>query len=526
MTDPKTPQPPSADAPPSEGSPRTRRLHATTLWVPLIEKVGALLVAVVGLSFVSDQGRAIWYALLYLGIPALIIQIVRFATYRYSVTAEDLLIRSGFIFKRERRIPLARVQDLELVQPFLRRLLGLAALKITTAGAESEEATLEVLSLKEANRLREHLLALKEGRSDAASEAVTEVRAGSEILCRLSLRDLALGGLTSSFMAALGALGGTMAYFGFSDRVSFSPVEGFEDTMAKKVVDALSWVGLQGDWVVRTVDFFFDSGSLGKGILFALMGALVSIGAFLVRFYRFELSRSGEVISRSFGLFTLRRSSLAQDRIQAVMMEEGLLRRWFGLAALRADSAGDRNEVDESKKREWLVPVAEREQAWELTRAVLPGLRETEPVWRPISPLAILRGTRKGCLILVPLGLQIGLAVGWWWCLGLLPLIPLIYGLNWLWYRNTGYWVDDDFVLWRRGWFNRRILFLPIANVQNVTVTQSYFDRRLELATVVIDTAGQSNTGGGAVIRHLPHGDAVALQRRLIQRVVSTPFRW
>jgi len=90
----------------------------------------------------------------------------------------------------------------------------------------------------------------------------------------------------------------------------------------------------------------------------------------------------------------------------------------------------------------------------------------------------------------------------------------------------TGYWYDEDYLVYRKGWFNRKTLYLPIRNVQNVTLTQNPFDRRHRMGSVTIDTAGQTNTGGGTVIRHLPIGDAVILQRRLARRVASMKFDW
>jgi uncharacterized membrane protein YdbT with pleckstrin-like domain len=137
-----------------------------------------------------------------------------------------------------------------------------------------------------------------------------------------------------------------------------------------------------------------------------------------------------------------------------------------------------------------------------------------EPKWRRVSPKSVLRGAKKGWLVVLLAMLQT-YGIADWFCLIWLPAIPIVYVLNYQWFRHTGYWLEDPNFLYRKGWLNRETVCLPVTNIQNVSVTQSYFDRRRSLATLSIDVAGQSNTGGGPVIRHLPVDEARAIQLKL-----------
>ena len=192
----------------------------------------------------------------------------------------------------------------------------------------------------------------------------------------------------------------------------------------------------------------------------------------------------------------------------------------FGLASVWADSGGDRSQSDEDpqKKRDPLVPIASRQQINSLVESVLQNLPTAEPEWKKVSRKAIWRGTRVGWGLVVALLVATGSFLAWS-ALALLPAFPLIYFLNLKWYRSRGYWVDADYLISRKGWFDREILYLPVRNLQSVILRQTYFDRRLGLATLVLDTAGQSNTGGGTAIRNLPLQEGQALQRVLTDRV-------
>jgi hypothetical protein len=48
----------------------------------------------------------------------------------------------------------------------------------------------------------------------------------------------------------------------------------------------------------------------------------------------------------------------------------------------------------------------------------------------------------------------------------------------------------------------------------------------LDLATLSVDAAGQSNTGGGPLIRHLPVEEARRLQKALAVRAANCEVAW
>jgi putative membrane protein len=253
-----------------------------------------------------------------------------------------------------------------------------------------------------------------------------------------------------------------------------------------------------------------------------LLGFLYSVGTYLIRYGRYQLVKTGNLFTKAHGILRYRSASLTRERVQALKLEEGLLRRWFGLADLWIDSGGDRARVDDKKKREPFVPVARAPEAYSLVGEVLPDLANAQPEWKRVSPKAIMRGTRKLWLLILFLLLGNVAPLGWF-SLVFLPAFPLAYFLNLKWYQNRGYWFDDRYLVSRKGWFNRETLYLPIQVVQNVSITQNPFDRRLGLATIAVDTAGQSNTGGGAVISNLPLDSARQLQSHLTLRARSKP---
>jgi putative membrane protein len=107
-----------------------------------------------------------------------------------------------------------------------------------------------------------------------------------------------------------------------------------------------------------------------------------------------------------------------------------------------------------------------------------------------------------------------------------LLLIPAVYVLNVLNYKHLGYVLGERFFRTRRGWLSRTTHIVPIRNVQTIVVRQNPFDRRFQVGTLVIDTAGQAYTGGGPHIRNVPFDTALEVGSELARRAAQTRFRW
>jgi len=486
------------------------RLHVSTFWLPALAGVQKILLISVPIAFAIGFLTAVKIAFWLLLLPTTVFHVIRFFTFHFAITDSEILIRDGLLWRQERRIPFSRVQDIKLQQGVLHRFLGLAKVEIKTAGSEEREVRLEVITRDRADRLKSAVTRW-EGSSTASLPEAREPQITT--LVRLSLSQLLAGAATSRMAATLVALFGVFLYFKAAlllgsvfTRVPFGDFEKY------------------ASWGERFIPFrrtplepivlFFWEDTLGKSVVFVLFGFLFSLLAYLVRYGRYQLVQSGDVLTKTHGILHVASSSLPRKRVQALKVEEGVLRRLFRLSDVWVDSGGDRAKVDDKKKREPFVPVIATAQAYSLLREVLTHLRDPLPAWKAVSPKAIMRGTKLAWLILILAMILSAVQFGWL-ALIFLPAFPLAYFLNVKSYKNTGYWVDDHYLISRRGWFNRQTLYLPIHVIQNVSLTQSPFDRRLGLATMVVDTAGQTNTGGGTAIHNLPLDEATRVQRLL-----------
>ncbi len=493
-----------------------QRLHPSTFIVNLWGTVSGLLLPAI-LLFVVNPRSSMGYFFIGLLVLNLVSTLIRYFTFTYAIENGELITREGFFSRKERNIPLSRVQDVRIQQGILHRFLKVADVQVETAGGSQAEASLSVLALDEAERLRTELRSSIQQKAAAAATAHDPTAPLSvEVIRQLSVKELIVSGLTSNHIAStLAIVAGILALL--DDVIGEVAYERYLNR-AVSIVEQAFASGGHPDWL--SIVMIVAAVVLGSA-LFSAIGAVIL-------FYGFTLSRQGEDLQRRYGLFTQRSSNLTRRRIQLIKIEESVLRRAFGLATIYADTAGAivQQPNQQQNGHNVLLPVISRPEADALLPQLLPSFHESPEPWRQVSRRAIRRGTMKGTIVCLLLTLVLSLLTPEWTSLWPLLFLPVIYAINVLNYRHLGYQTGDEHFRTRRGWLGRSTHVVPLRNIQAVVVHQTIFDRRHKVATVIIDTAGQAYTGGGPRISNVPFEEAQTLAAELSRQAAKLRYRW
>jgi putative membrane protein len=497
------------------------RLHPLTIAFSLLKAARGIIPAMSLLFF----GNKVYGFMLMMAVVASTVAtaLARYFSFTYRIEGNELITQHGILERKQRSIPLERIQEIRVEQGLLHRVFDVVDAKIETGGGGGAEASLSVLSRSEVERLRRAVFERAASvRSDAGAgrgEERVDAAPGRVIIRRLGLKDLVLIGLTTNHLISALALAG--AIWNFAEEL-------LHDSFYKRAQETL----------YRESSRFFmrDAApavalALAIALAVILIGMIFSTAVAIIRFYGFTLSLSGEDLHRRYGLLTRRSSSLPRRRIQVLKIEEKLFRRLFGLATLRADTSGDhRDKEDDDSGRDVLLPITRRGAVDPLLTIFFPDF-DAGPTggagggeWRRVSRLAVRRGAIKGAVICA-LAAAILFGANWriaaLWPLALLPFVYFISVAN---YRNLGYRLSGRYFCARRGWAGRSTHVVPIDKIQAVEVRQSPLDRRLGLATLRVDTAGQAYTGGGPQINNLPIDEAREIAGALAHRASATRY--
>ena len=82
---------------------------------------------------------------------------------KYQVTDRHVNVNSGMVFRRQRQARIDRVQSIDIAQPLVARIFGLAELRFDVADSGSAAMSLAFIKLSEAHQLRNTILARAAG---------------------------------------------------------------------------------------------------------------------------------------------------------------------------------------------------------------------------------------------------------------------------------------------------------------------------------------------------------------------------
>src|SRR5262249_37713974 len=192
-----------------------------------------------------------------------------------------------------------------------------------------------------------------------------------------------------------------------------------------------------------------------------------------------------------------------------------------------ADTSGGKREgKDDNEGRDVLLPIVRREEVDRLLPAFFPDFEGDRAEWRQVSRLAIRRGTINGAVACSVLAALSYFFQGDFIALWPMGFLPVVWWMNAKSYRHLGYALGERYFRTRRGWMGRSTHIVPINKIQAIELHQTLFDRRLGLASLIIDTAGQAYTKGGPRIANVPLDEARALARALAQKAAITKYQW
>lgn len=458
------------------------RLH----WSFLLSSLGAGIRGMWGLfaggAYFAAQGQ--WMLVLVMALLFTLFSVgaaaVRWRRFCYQVADDQIRIDSGVVSRVHRSIPFDRIQDVDISQGPLARLLGVAKLKFETGGGSggAEDGVLDAIALDRAQDLRELIRTRRSG--VMPSGEVEQILKAEIPVYAMDLRRLLLAGVFNFSLALFAGLLGASQTMG--EVVGFDPFNrGF-------------WTNLlsAGSPIADFILAHRVAAIAGGLIVLSLVGLATGLVRTILRDFGFRLDRTEVGLRRRRGLLTRTDVTIPVARIQAAIVATGPLRdRWNWRELSFQNLAGDEG----GKGNHMIAPLANDE---ELDRII------AELGWRPLAAASDWRRVSvfyvwTGILWLAPLLLAALVQAFFlpWIGLALATLILAAMLLRLLSWRRTLYALDGDRLLIRSGWWRRRLIVLPVSRIQSLDVSQDPVSRLFGIADLQLGVAG-----GGMFPRH------------------------
>ncbi|KZX20295.1 PH domain-containing protein [Rathayibacter tanaceti] len=358
----------------------------------------------------------------------------------FRITEEVVEVRSGVLFRTNRRARLDRIQGIAVQRPLFARLFGAAKLEVSVAGQDAN-VQLSYLGSRLVDALRRDILRLASGVRER--EAV----------------------------AGEGPSGGFLArrLEEFGEPVDDSPPESVVSIPPSRLFGSLVFSGFTLFLAASAAAVVFVAVYGSPFVLFAILPGLIGSGSYYVRQFvrslRYSIAATPDGVRVGYGVLSTSSDTLPPGRIHAVEITQPLLWRPFGWWQVKIDRAGHAaSRGANGEPNTTILPVGDLAAVERVLGLLLPGTREgaeSTPVGDALRHRDAAGFTRapRSAVWLRPFS-----------------------------FRRTGYRLTDEAAILRSGAVWRRVAVVPLARMQSIGVQQGPLQRLLGLASARVHT--------------------------------------
>lgn len=404
----------------------------------------------------STAGWVIWgrYALLAATAVSVLSIFAKWIFNRYELSNKTILFREGMFVKKQKTVSWDRIHSHRSNTTFIHRWFGLTSLTMET-GTSGENAQFDFPVLTQGEKVRILSCLEQKPERDKLEEGIKPERT---VHFQATRKDLIKASFTSlSFLAIFPLI--SAIYFNLAD---FFALEESAESAWHYLLDHV--------WIL---------------IVLFLAAMILSIFIGFVKTYmkygNYVISDDQERIYIKKGIGNEVSYSIPKNKVQAVRVEQSIVKRILGLVSIKLISAG--SFEGEKEEISSLYPFMPKREAYDMLQTILPHYPIKEEMER--FPLKVL-----WLKLFQPYYLTIAAVVGLWifkmewiWIAGIVFGVSILLRILDYWF--TSYTRHYQTVQIRKGGWLNETFVTHRDRIQQVTVKYSWLDRKFGVATIM-----------------------------------------
>ena len=234
-------------------------------------------------------------------------------TFYIDEDADEFIINKGVLNKSKIAIQLHKIQQVNINQSFVQKLIGVHALDVDTAGSHKKEVSIRAISHDLAIALKTKLLT--EAKSTSVTNETTEfVESEKEVpFIAISFLSLIKIGITSNYVRSFGLL---LAFF-------LTIYENVQNLMGNS--EALDSVDQKIDTYINENVALFSAMLFIITIFLVIM--VINLVRTIVRYFDFKIAKQHRSLLLSYGLLNTKNTIIKPEKVQIVALSQNWLQK-------------------------------------------------------------------------------------------------------------------------------------------------------------------------------------------------------
>ncbi|WP_405567405.1 PH domain-containing protein [Polaribacter sp. Asnod6-C07] len=439
------------------------------------------------------------FVLLFLLIRAILI----YKNFQFKIKDEHFILNQGILKKTNTAIPFHRIQNINFKQNIFQQIINVYEVSIETAGTSKTEISIKALSLEKATALKEIITTNKEFNSENNIE--TEIKP----LLNIDVKELFKVSLTENHLQNLFLFLALLIGF-------FQQLQQFTDSIGKtEILDGF----IKENTNALTASVFLIFILLIALIVIALITSFVRV--FLVHFnLKVYLKENAFEINQ--GLFTKKSIVLKKGKVQNIRISTNPLKRLIGIYFVTFKQAVS-GKTNNKKKEKLIRIVGCKKDQIETIKNSLFHFSDVENSLKKFPDNYYKRRIFLFTflfLIIVYTALYLTFSrIEIFY--SILLVIPIVVFLVFTKVKKRFYKTSDSMLLVGKGLLETHITYLEIFKVQNIKMKQTIFQKRSNVADIILQTAS-----GKIKIPCIPFSDAINIYNHTLYKVENTNKEW
>lgn len=443
------------------------------------------------------------YILIGISVIAIVFSVLSYLRYYFYIKDNELYIEKGIFKKTKTNIPFERIQSVNFEQNVILQVFDHVKVEVETAGSKGKEFVITALEKKQAKALSDYILTNKESaltEETTETEEIVQSQEEKTTLFSLSFGQLAKIGLTENHLrSGLWVIG---IFFYLYSNLDDLGIDLFK-MMEERGLDNLS------------LGFMLSSILILLSLVFLV---LISVVRVFLRYFDLKMEREKDGFVVHMGLLNHKEFKAKDRKIQMMSWSNNLLRKWLGIFSFSFHQAGSQG----GGKNNFAFPITEERNIEAIAEYVF-GPKSLE--YSQYIKIDKWYFQRQILLKVVPL-LIVGIGLFYWsknyvvLVVSALLLTYIVF-INYYRYKRSLFYYNEEYIKMYKSVIGESQMLLPFYKVQTVDIRQTFFQRRRNLANLVLHSAA-----GKVVLPYISIESARFLRDYALYKAESTERSW
>jgi len=396
-----------------------------------------------------------------------------FFTFHIDEENNEFVIQKGVFNKTRITIQLHKIQQVNINQSLIQRLVGVYKLEIDTAGSDKKEASISAISHELATILKERLINHTQQEAFESIENISEEVVATSFI-KIGLPSLIKIGFTSNYIKSFALI------FLFFTTI----VENLQQLNAE-VIDE--------DQVTNYLDTLpVYTSILLVIVVFIGLILVVNLVRTILKYFDFTVQKSKQAIILSYGLLSTKNTLLNPNKVQKIKITQNYFQKKLDVTIIAIHQAS--SDVEKVKEKDQIeVPGCAKYERNAILKLLLGQLPQKGtqylPNWRKLAVNTFF-------FLVIPLLItfllnhktQFVTETEWF----IYAIIFTIFAAVMLWfsYKNYKLFVSEDFIIKQNGAWDIDTTIIEPYKIQAIETQQFFWQKATNIGSVTLSTAG------------------------------------